>query len=113
MGALVKEREKKISHIRDSELKSPSNEEEKKAWELQQQADHQEEMERQNRGKELQRKRSEEARQLISQRSTNQARSVFERNSSMGQMNFRKPSQTSAPTIPEKSVLQSVSTALA
>ena len=60
---------------------------------------------------ELQRKRSEEARQLISQRSTNQARSVFERNSSMGQMNFRKPSQTSAPTIPEKSVLQSVSTA--
>ena len=49
--ALVKEREKKISHIRDSELKSPSNEEEKKAWELQQQADHQEEMERQNRGK--------------------------------------------------------------
>ena len=49
--ALVKEREKKISHIRESELKSPSNEEEKKAWELQQESDHQEEMERQNRGK--------------------------------------------------------------
>ena len=48
---LVKEREKKISNIRESELKSPSNEEEKRAWELQQQADHQEEMERQNRGK--------------------------------------------------------------
>ena len=49
--SLVREREKKISHIRESELKSPSNEEEKRAWELQQESDHQEEMERQNRGK--------------------------------------------------------------
>ena len=45
---------------------------------------------------ELQRKRSEEARHLISQRPTNEARSVFERNSSMGQMNFRKPSLPNA-----------------
>ena len=49
--ALVKEREKKISHIRDSELKTSSNDEEKRAWERQQEADHEEEVERQNRGK--------------------------------------------------------------
>lgn len=48
---LVKEREKKISHIRDSELKSSSNDDEKRAWERQQEADHDEEVERQNRGK--------------------------------------------------------------
>ena len=49
--ALVKEREKKISHIRDSELNTSSNDEEKRAWERQQEADHEEEVERQNRGK--------------------------------------------------------------
>ena len=48
---LVKEREKKISHIRESEIKSPSNDDEKRAWERQQEVDHQEEVERQNRGK--------------------------------------------------------------
>ena len=53
---------------------------------------------------ELQRKRSEEARQLISQRSTNEARSVFERNSSVGQMNYRKPSYPSANRIPEQTI---------
>ena len=53
---------------------------------------------------ELQRKRSEEARQLISQRSTNEARSVFERNSSVGQMNYRKPSYPSPNPIPEQAI---------
>jgi len=97
---LVKEREKKISQIRDSELKSSSNADEKREWEIQQEVDHKEEMERQNRGKELQRKRSEEAKHLISQRSGNEARSVFEKNSSVGQMNFRKQSYTNAPPVP-------------
>merc|ERR1712110_620600 len=77
---------------------------EKRAWEQQQALDHQEETDRQNRGKELQRKRSEEARQLISQRSTNEARSVFERNSSVGQMNYRKPSYPSPNPIPEQMI---------
>ena len=53
---------------------------------------------------ELQRKRSEEARQLISQRSTNEARSVFERNSSVGQMNYRKPSYPSPNPIAEQTI---------
>ena len=49
---LVKERERKISKIRDSEQKaSNSNDAEKTAWERQQEQDHQEELERQNRGK--------------------------------------------------------------
>ena len=50
--ALVREREKKISQIRDSEQKLlSSNDDEKLAWERQQDVDHQEEVERQNRGK--------------------------------------------------------------
>ena len=49
--ALVREREKKVSHIRDYEQKSGSIDDEKLAWERQQEVDHQEEVERQNRGK--------------------------------------------------------------
>ena len=46
----------------------------------------------------MKRQRSEEAKQLIGQRST-EARAVFERNSSIGQMNFRKPSATSTTSM--------------
>ena len=48
---LVRERERKISRIRDSEQKADSNDTEKLAWERQQEMDQQEEMERRNRGK--------------------------------------------------------------
>ena len=66
---------------------------------------------RQNRAEELRKQRSAEAKSLIGQRST-EARAVFERNSSMGQMNFRKPSLpasnqvvTPAPT-PKETVVE-------
>jgi hypothetical protein len=49
------------------------------------------------RSEELRRARNEEARQLISQRSEN-PRSVFERNTSAGQLNFRRPA--TAPKSP-------------
>ena len=48
---LVREREKKISQIRNSEQTPDSKDVEKLAWEHQQEMDHQEEVERQNRGK--------------------------------------------------------------
>ena len=52
------------------------------------------------------RQRSEEARKLISQKSKDDAKAVFERNSSAGQMNFRRQSSsTSVPPPPQVSLV--------
>ena len=87
----IKEREKKISLIKDKEVKSTSKEDKEK-WEKQQIEDAKDEENRQKRAEDLKRQRSEEAKQLIGQRSS-EARALFERNSSQGQMNFKKLSQ--------------------
>ena len=50
------------------------------------------------------RQRSEEARKLISQKSKDDAKAVFERNSSAGQMNFRRQSSSSASAQPPPQV---------
>jgi len=91
--AAIKEREKKISQIKASEAKANQvlSEDSAKKWEAQMAADVEDSEARKNRADELKKQRSEEAKQLIGQRST-EARAVFERNSSVGQMNFRKPS---------------------
>ena len=53
------------------------------------------------------RQRSEEARKLISQKSKDDAKAVFERNSSAGQMNFRRQSSSTsaAPPPPQISLV--------
>ena len=51
------------------------------------------------------RQRSDEARKLISQKSKDSAKAVFERNSSAGQMNFRRSSSTSVPPPPQVSLV--------
>ena len=110
--AAIKERERKISQIKDAEAKTLNSEKEsQKKWEEQQMQDVKDEEARQNRAEELRKQRSAEAKSLIGQRST-EARAVFERNSSMGQMNFRKPSLpasnqvvTPAPT-PKETVVE-------
>lgn len=103
--AAIKERERKISQIKDAEAKSLNNEKEsQKKWEEQQMQDVKDEAARQNRAEELRKQRSAEAKSLIGQRST-EARAVFERNSSMGQMNFRKPSLPSAPEVVASTVV--------
>ena len=61
---------------------------------------------RRKRAQEMGRQRSEEARQLISQKSKDDAKAVFERNSSAGQMNFRRSSSTSVPPPPQISLVQ-------
>ncbi len=49
------------------------------------------------RSEELRRARNEEARQLIGQRSSN-PRAVFERNTSVGQLNYRRQTSSSSST---------------
>ena len=82
-----------FSQIKASEAKANQvlSEDSAKKWEAQMAADVEDSEARKNRADELKKQRSEEAKQLIGQRST-EARAVFERNSSVGQMNFRKPS---------------------
>ena len=109
--AMIRERERKISQVKDSETSAVGGavNAEKDRWERQQEEDAAEELQRQRRGEEAKRQvslgnfrgcskkyhdffqRNEEAKQLIGQRST-EARAVFERNSSVGQLNFRKQS---------------------
>ena len=60
---------------------------EKVAWEAQQEEDMKEELQRRNRGEEMKRKRSEEARQLIQHKTSQDARAVFEQHTAYGQMN--------------------------
>ena len=91
-----KEREKKNSQIKASEAKANKvlSEVSAKKWEAQMAEDVQDLEARKNRADDLKKQRSDEAKQLIGQRQerSTEARAVFERNSSIGQMNFRKPS---------------------
>lgn len=93
--ALIKDREKKISaQFRGKEGSEKQRDAAERAkWEAQQEEDMRDELERRNRGEEMKRKRSEEARQLIQQKS-HEARAVFEQHTAYGQM-VRKTSSSS------------------
>lgn len=93
--ALIKDREQKISaQFRGKEGSEKQRDAAERAkWEAQQEEDMRDELERRNRGEEMKRKRSEEARQLIQQKS-HEARAVFEQHTAYGQM-VRKTSSSS------------------
>jgi len=104
----VTERERKISQMRESESAAAGKSAkagEKAEWERQQEVDRADEESRQQRAGDMGRQRSDEARKLISQKSKDSAKAVFERNSSAGQMNFRRSSSTSAPPPPQVSLV--------
>ena len=70
---------------------------ERARWEAQQEEDVKEELARRNRGEEMKRKRSEEARQLIQSQRSQEARAVFEKHTAYGQMkNSRPPAAASS-----------------
>jgi len=94
----IKERERKVSQLRENEKKSATGEDKAK-WEDQVVEDKKDAEERRTRGEASKQERTNEAKQLIGQRQGN-ARAVFERNSSQGQMNFRRISAGSEPTKP-------------
>jgi len=92
----VKERMRTISQLRDSEKKvTDTVAAERARWELENQDSNRDELERRQRSESLRNERKQEAQQLISTRSIN-ARAIFERNSSAGQMssvsNGKRPS---------------------
>ena len=88
----VNERERKISLIREE---SKAKEEKERAQLIASSSGYgtndPDDQERIHRSENMRRERNEEARKLISQRSTAEAKAVFERNSSAGQLNFKKP----------------------
>jgi len=88
----IKERERKISKLRESDKKA---EEEIKSsdrarWEQQQTEDALDSQERSQRSERMRQERKKEALELVQNRSAD-ARKVFTRNSSQGQMSFPKP----------------------
>jgi hypothetical protein len=87
-----------VSQLRESEKKNVAEEEEKSAWQNQVEEDVKDKEERNMRSVVSMRERTNEAKELIGQRQGN-ARAVFERNSSQGQMNFRRVS-SSTPSAP-------------
>lgn len=103
---LVKEREKKISSLNQSKSDSADSQRraEKVAWEAQQEEDMKEELQRRNRGEEMKRKRSEEARQLIQHKTSQDARAVFEQHTAYGQMNRQSSTSKSEETKTNKKI---------
>lgn len=91
----IKDRERKVSQLRENEKKSVAGEDKAK-WDDQVVEDRKDAEERRTRSEASKKERTNEAKQLIGQRQGN-ARAVFERNSSQGQMNFRRISGGSAP----------------
>eukprot|EP00095_Tigriopus_kingsejongensis_P006684 maker-scaffold25_size650667-snap-gene-0.21 protein:Tk06684 transcript:maker-scaffold25_size650667-snap-gene-0.21-mRNA-1 annotation:"drebrin-like protein" len=96
--ALVNERERKNAQLQGSPAPSSASGDRQK-WAEQQEADRQDEAARQNRGSNLARERNAEAKLLISQRSAD-AKAVFERNSSVGQLYSRKSIGPASPLKP-------------
>jgi len=94
--ALIKDRERKISQLKGSgdQGEKEKKREEQEKWAAQQQEDVQDELARQNRGEEMKRKRSEEARQLIGRQRSQEARAVFEQHTAYGQMNRKQSSNS-------------------
>lgn len=83
----VKERERVTAQMKDKEGKSQAEKEkEKSMWEKQQEEDANEARERSQRAERMRQERAKEAKLLI-QGSSSEARKIFTRNSSQGQMN--------------------------
>jgi len=93
----IKERERLISNQRQQEEKSNSDRvREESSWKEQRTADAKDAEERAQRSDQMRRERKEEAEALIRQ-GGGQAKMVFQRNSSQGQMNCAAPRRTSVP----------------
>jgi len=97
----IKERERQIANQREQEKdKSSGREEEAQDWEEQRRADREEATERARRSEVMRKERNQEAQELIRQ-GGNEAKKVFQRNSSQGQMNFSSPrSSISSQPVP-------------
>merc|ERR1712012_346377 len=84
----IKERERKISSIRETESSSANaNAKDRANWEEQRKLDALDEEERRNRSEVMGQTRAQEAKELLAGRGS-EAKKVFQRNSSQGQMNF-------------------------
>lgn len=95
----IKERERLVANQRQQEQKTNEKVKEQSSWEEQRAADARDAEERAQRSDVMRRERKEEAQELIRQ-GGGQAKMVFQRNSSQGQMNFAAPIRTSAPLGP-------------
>lgn len=95
----IKERERVVANQRQQEKKSNDKLKEQSSWEEQREADARDAEERAQRSDVMRRERTDEAQELIRQ-GGGQAKMVFQRNSSQGQMNFAAPIRTSAPLGP-------------
>eukprot|EP00092_Neocalanus_flemingeri_P087850 GFUD01110923.1.p1 GENE.GFUD01110923.1~~GFUD01110923.1.p1 ORF type:complete len:486 (-),score=176.06 GFUD01110923.1:56-1513(-) len=91
----IKERERQINCQREQEA-GRVKVEDKGAWEEQRRADAMDADERKNRSELMRRDRTREAAELIASRG-GEAKKVFQRNSSQGQMNFTAPSGPAPP----------------
>jgi len=88
-----------VANQRQQEQKSNDKVKEQSSWEEQRAADARDAEERAQRSDVMRRERKDEAQELIRQ-GGGQAKMVFQRNSSQGQMNFAAPIRTSAPLGP-------------
>lgn len=88
----IKERERKVSQLRQDERKAEDETKlsDKNKWEQQQAEDARDSHERSQRSERMRQERNKEARQLVQNRSAD-AKKIFTRNSSQGQMSFPKP----------------------
>lgn len=91
----IKERELQINTIRENEA-GKAKVEDRAAWEEQRRADVMDADERNNRSEMMRKNRNREAAELIASRG-GEAKKIFQRNSSQGQMNFTAPSGPAPP----------------
>jgi len=104
----IKERERKISNLREMEAGENSGNKDQARWEEQKRLDALDDEERRNRSEVMRQTRNKEAAALLAGRGS-EAKKVFQRNSSQGQMNFgselrrstdQKPPVLAAKTFP-------------
>eukprot|EP00090_Calanus_glacialis_P031252 TRINITY_DN5136_c0_g1_i1.p1 TRINITY_DN5136_c0_g1~~TRINITY_DN5136_c0_g1_i1.p1 ORF type:complete len:490 (-),score=185.68 TRINITY_DN5136_c0_g1_i1:92-1561(-) len=91
----IKEREMQINTIRENEA-GKAKVEDRAAWEEQRRADVMDADERNNRSEMMRKNRNREAAELIASRG-GEAKKIFQRNSSQGQMNFTAPPGPAPP----------------
>ena len=83
----IKERERKISNLREIEAGEDNASKDQARWEEQKRLDALDDEERKNRSEVMRQTRNKEAAALLAGRGS-EAKKVFQRNSSQGQMNF-------------------------
>ena len=83
----INERERKISSLREMEAGEASDNNDQARWEEQKRLDAMDDQERRNRSEVMRQTRNKEAAALLAGRGS-EAKKVFQRNSSQGQMNF-------------------------